>query len=74
MARDRKSPAKVEHLLRVEAPHFVAGAIWLRDPWRCIDAAPILKWMVGKPAPDVARYLQKKRWPYNWTPLAENDA
>ena len=37
-------------LLRIVAPHFVAGAVWERTRdkgWRCVKAAPILKWMQG---------------------------
>lgn len=56
-----------EWLLRIEAPHFVAGAIWRKvdGEWRCIDAAPIIRWMVGKDK-SIAAYLRKKGWMYQW--------
>ena len=54
--------------LRVEAPHFVAGAIFERAPdgWRCVEAAPILRWMLGKDGPAIGHYLQRRGWPYEW--------
>jgi hypothetical protein len=57
-----------ERLLRVVAPHFVAGAIWRQDggQWACVHAAPILKWMVGKNSREVRAYLERKRWEYEW--------
>lgn len=56
-----------EKLLRVEAPHFVAGAIWVRDgAWKCIEAAPILKWMVNESAETVREYLERKGWKHQW--------
>lgn len=62
-----------ERLLRVEAPHFVAGAVWVREGagWRCVEVAPILRWMVGKPAPEVGAYLKRKGWAYEWVSAAE---
>jgi hypothetical protein len=33
-------------LVRVEAPHFVAGIV-LDHHERCISAAPILRWAIG---------------------------
>jgi len=59
-----------EKLLRVVAPKFVAGAIWRKENgiWRCVDAAPIIKWMIGKSAEQVADYLKKKQpgWTHSW--------
>jgi hypothetical protein len=57
-----------EKLLRVEAPHFVAGAIWQRSagPWVCTEAAPILKWMINKSAESVRSYLERKGWKHQW--------
>lgn len=34
-------------LVRVVAPHFVAGIVMRRG--RCFLAAPILRWCIGKP-------------------------
>ena len=61
--------AKYAHcyrLLRVVAPHFVAGAIWRLElnGWECIEAAPILGWMVGKKGSEVVDYLNGKGWQY----------
>jgi hypothetical protein len=55
-------------LLRVEAPHFVAGAEFTRTDfgWKCSRAAPILAWMVGKYGDELGRYITRKRWPYRW--------
>ena len=57
-----------ERLLRVEAPHFVAGAVWLREGevWRCVDAAPILRWMLGASAAYAREYIQLKGWSWIW--------
>lgn len=55
-------------LLRVSAPHFVAGAVWRKagDGWECERAAPIIKWMVGKSPSFVGQYLKEKGWRYEW--------
>jgi hypothetical protein len=60
-----------EWLLRVEAPHFVAGAIFRRTPargWTCVRAAPILDWMTGKALISVKPYLDRKGWGQTWSP------
>lgn len=49
-----------EILLVVDAPHFYAGLI-LRNG-RCVRAAPILQWAVGKSAIELAEYFVRKRW------------
>lgn len=55
-------------LLRITAPHFVAGAIWRQvgPAWRCVDAAPILRWMVGMGAGEVRGYMTSKGWSWEW--------
>lgn len=57
-----------ERLLRVEAPHFVAGAVWVRhrDSWVCIEAAPILRWMEVQTPAQTKAYLERKGWSYSW--------
>jgi hypothetical protein len=57
-----------ERLLRVEAPHFVAGALFARSGigWECTDAAPILCWMVGKSPTAIGHYLKRKGWRHEW--------
>ncbi|RBB38885.1 hypothetical protein DPV79_16015 [Burkholderia reimsis] len=64
---DATKPADVK-LLRVTAPHFVAGAVWVRrgDAWQCVHAAPILAWMINKPRERVAEYLRRKRYKWEW--------
>lgn len=57
-----------ERLLWVNAPHFCAGAVWQlqEGEWQCVHAAPIIRWMIGKPAADVKATLLRKRWAYEW--------
>ena len=53
-----------EYILRVVAPHYCAGAIFIDG--KCVKAAPIIKWMVGKPPQETKRYLLKKGYKYEW--------
>jgi len=55
-------------ILRVEAPHFVAGSVWQRLPtgWACTHVAPILSWMNGKTLEQVDNHLTAKGWRYSW--------
>lgn len=57
-----------DRLMWVDAPHFYAGAVWRPDPWRCVHAAPILRWMIGKGSAFVKAYLARKGWAYGWAP------
>jgi len=50
----------MEILVRIVAPHFVAGLI-LRDG-KVIRAAPILKWTVGKQQKWLSQYFKSKGW------------
>lgn len=55
--------------LRIEAPHFVAAALWRREEsgrWRCVDAAPILRYMVGWDAGRARAYLDRRGWTWGW--------
>lgn len=47
-------------LVRVVAPHFVAG-IELENNV-CVSAAPILRWAVGKSADELRTYFRCKGW------------
>ena len=47
-------------LFRVSAPHFVAGGIAVDGV--CVDAAPIIRWMVGKRTGWLVDYCRRKRW------------
>ena len=50
-------------LVRIDAPHFVAGILCDDTEWRvCVKAAPIVRWMVGKPLPWIEGYCQEKGW------------
>jgi hypothetical protein len=48
-------------LVRVTAPHFVAGILLAKDG-RCVEAAPILRWRVGKTARELKAYFDRKGW------------
>lgn len=63
----------MERVLRVEAPHFVAGAVWVLEGerWRCVTAAPILRWMINKPPDEVKKYLSRRGWGWAFLPAAE---
>jgi hypothetical protein len=47
-------------LVRVVAPHFVAGFV-LTDG-TCTEAAPILRWAVGKRREFLSGYFRNKGW------------
>lgn len=49
------------HLVRVEAPHFVAGLIF-NEAWVCVEAAPILRWAEGQDGWTLRRYFDRKGW------------
>lgn len=49
-----------ETLVRVVAPHFVAGLI-IVDGW-CTEAAPKLKWAIGKDRDGLRAYFARKGW------------
>ena len=57
-----------ERLLRVEAPHFVAGAVFKKTDagWRVVHAAPILAWMRKMAIEDIGPYLRRKGWLCTW--------
>lgn len=45
-------------LVWVNAPHFCAG-LHLEGGW-CCEAAPILRWAIGKPWKQIQRYFANK--------------
>jgi hypothetical protein len=47
-------------LYRVEAPHFVAGIVFQKE--LAINAAPILKWSIGKNIVFLRNYFNRKKW------------
>ena len=55
---------KRDVLIRVVAPHFVAGLVFESDARgaRCTEAAPILRWCRGRTRASVEGYLRLKKW------------
>lgn len=47
-------------LVRVVASHFVAGIVITGDV--CTEAAPILRWAIGKRREFLSDYFRKKKW------------
>ena len=47
-------------MIRIVAPHFVAGVVL--EHGHVIEAAPIVRYMIGWPADVVCRYCQKQGW------------
>lgn len=52
-------------LLRIEAPHYVAGIVF-KNGIATYECAPILKWMIGKEWNWIITYLNYKRFNYQW--------
>lgn len=61
-------------LISVSAPHFCASLILVKDNARapgdfvCTEAAPILRWALGKPWRALRRYFRSKGYAYNVQP------
>ncbi len=53
-------------LLRIVAPHYVAGAVFDTTSRRCVRAAPIIKWMIGQGPEQVLQYLKRKGFTWQW--------
>lgn len=56
-------------LLQIMAPHFTAGALFEWDKrrrvWHCYNAAPIIKWLIGKDYTEhLVDYFDRKGWSY----------
>jgi len=49
-------------LVRITAPHFVAGLVWCSKTDRVTEAAPILKYMHGWSRERVSTYCTRKGW------------
>ncbi len=64
----------MKRMIRVVAPHFVAGAEFEKrnGQWVCIRAAPILYWMKVDPIQNIERFLKgpakRRGWTYEWLP------
>lgn len=61
----------MRHLVRVEAPHFVAELVV--DKRKVIEATPILQWALGKKEYHCNRYFESKKWMVNYIPLPEQE-
>lgn len=48
-------------LVRVVAPHFVAG-LDIGVNGKCVEAAPILAWAKGKTEDELRAYFKRKGW------------
>ena len=49
-----------ETLWQITAPHFCAGVVVVSNV--VTEAAPILKWTIGKPWREVREYAKSKGW------------
>lgn len=47
-------------LVRIVAPHFVAGIVMDGDT--CTEAAPIMRWAIGKRRGFLSGYFRNKGW------------
>lgn len=47
-------------LVRVVAPHFVAGIEFANG--KCTETAPILAWAKGKSEHEMREYFKRKNW------------
>lgn len=65
-AKDRRSEDKGDRardvLVRVVAPHFVAGLVIDRGTGRCVEAPPILAASIGKTALELRTYFDRRGW------------
>lgn len=65
-------------ILRVTAPHFVAGAVFrdnLLGQSICFASAPIIKWMVGLPYEAIrSRIDRNPNWGAEWIGGTQVDA
>lgn len=59
----------MKRLLRIEAPHFVAGMEFTRmdaGRWKVTQSAPILVYMQDWSPWRIKAYLVKKGWTWEW--------
>lgn len=64
---------KSEALLRIDAPHFVAGAVFEERAgiWKCVMAAPIIGYLCKMTTKEIKRYLGYMGWKYEWVKVNE---
>lgn len=58
-------------LLRITAPYFTAGLEFNPRTKKVTNAAPILKWAVGKPVDHVTYWCKKKGFQYEEIKFAD---
>ena len=60
-------------LLIVTASHFVAGAVYEKrgNLWRCVDAAPIVFWLMSTPPKQAADIFRRRGWTWEWRKESE---
>lgn len=58
----------MERVMRCWNKYWVAGAIWRRKEgiWGCKEAAPIIRWMVGKSPEEAKLELLKRGCEWEW--------
>lgn len=52
----------MERTVLVVAPHFAAGLVISNETNKVIDAAPIIRWAIGRHVKDLNPYFNKKGW------------
>lgn len=59
------------YLIRVDAPHYVAGAVVERidGEWKVTATAPILRWMFKRSVKDSFKYFKDKGYKYERIPI-----
>ena len=57
-----------EIILRISSPYFCAGVVFKKDKvdneWKCTDAAPIVRYMIGWDNIKIKEYCNNKKWKY----------
>ena len=54
------APTIMEKVIQIDTGYFCAGIVV--ENGICIDAAPILKWAIGKREQDIKSWSRIKRW------------
>ncbi len=57
---DPRPEIHLDHLLTIDAPHFFCGVVLRED--KVIQAAPIVRYMLGWNAQRLKRYCQRRGW------------
>ncbi len=62
--------------LQVTNPYICAGATFKKEEngfWHCVNAAPILRWMMGMDTQAIVTRLRKKGFTYEWMRGDDNE-